>query len=153
MIPHTLPHKRFDGASLEDRILMLEAVSAGEPRFGIAISDGGLYIDIARECKQSFHLDDVWFLCGRDAAERICEWDYGEERSVASMLAEFGLLVAPRAGEYSPPDDLTARARLLPLPGQEDVSSTSVRERIRAGQEWKSLVPPEIADLVERIYK
>jgi hypothetical protein len=41
-------------------------------------------------------------MCGRDAAERIVGWDYGDGPPIQDQLNEFRLLVASREGEYSP---------------------------------------------------
>src|SRR5690242_20208760 len=76
VLPREFPHKTFEGASFEDRVRMLEAALAGEPRFSIAASRGGLFIEIARECREAYGAETgLYFLCGRDAAERIVDWD------------------------------------------------------------------------------
>ncbi|MGA3205220.1 MAG: adenylyltransferase/cytidyltransferase family protein, partial [Bryobacteraceae bacterium] len=74
VVPRVYPHKHFHGAALEDRVEMLRIAGAG--RYRIEITEGGLFIDIARELRQTE--TDVAFVCGRDAAERILHWDYGE---------------------------------------------------------------------------
>ena len=50
---------------------MLEAIASEEPGFEVEVSSGGLFIDIARECRARRDDADIWLLCGRDAAERI----------------------------------------------------------------------------------
>ena len=96
---------------------------------------------------------EISFLCGRDAAERIIHWDYGEAGAIEKMLEEFSLLVAERGGTYEPPAHLRHRVRQLPLAEDfSDVSSTEVRRRIAAGEAWEHLVPSAIVDQVRRIY-
>jgi nicotinate-nucleotide adenylyltransferase len=152
VLPRRFPHKQYHGASLEERIDMIARCSEHEPRFAVAVSDGGLFIDIARECRSLWPSVGIDFLCGRDAAERIAAWDYGEADGFEAQLDEFGLLVAPRAGEFDVPSGLAHRIRKLPPGLHETVSSTEVRRRIGAAEEWSSLVPPPIHDLVASIY-
>ena len=92
-------------------------------------------------------------LCGRDAAERIADWDYGKPGVFDEMLEKHRLLVAARAGEYVPPARHLRRIECIPLvPGTEDVSSSEVRRRIRDGEVWEHLVPPSIVTLVREFY-
>jgi cytidyltransferase-like protein len=149
VIPRAFPHKSWEGASPEQRIEMLRRVTAGRPRIGAAIADGGLFIEIAREARTMFPGAELHILCGRDAAERIIGWDYGESGAIGQMLQEFGLLVAPRHGIYAPPPHLSHAVRPLPLESYDDCASTHVR---MAAENWRSLVPHEIRDLVESIY-
>jgi len=154
VLPRAFPHKPYEGGGFEERIKMLQALAGGEPRFSIAATQGGLFIEIARECRQAYgpgtHLK---FLCGRDAAERIVNWNYGAPGAFREMLGEFELLVASRLGEYSPPPEMRHRIHPLPLAGDySQVSATEVRERITRGEPWEHLVPPAIVPLVRRYY-
>jgi nicotinate-nucleotide adenylyltransferase len=154
VLPHAFPHKTYEGVAFEDRVRMLEAALEDDPQFSIAASRGGLFIDIARECREVYGAaSELYFLCGRDAAERIVGWDYGEPGEIQRQLSEYRLLVAPRQGGYEPPEDLKAGVCLLRIDGgYDDVSATLVRERIRSGGEWESLVPPQIVETVRRLY-
>jgi nicotinic acid mononucleotide adenylyltransferase len=59
--------------------------------------------------------------------------------------------VASRGGVYEPPPQIRDRVRSLALPPElDDVSSSEVRRRIRAGERWRDLVPESITDLIER---
>jgi nicotinate (nicotinamide) nucleotide adenylyltransferase len=148
VVPRVYPHKEFHGASLEDRIEMLR-LAGGSHR--VEVTAGGLFIDIARELRQPD--TEMHFICGRDAAERIIEWDYGEAGAIEKMLDEFSLLIAERGGMYEPPPHLRHRVRHLET--AEDwsaVSSTEVRRRIATGEPWEHLVPEAIVDRVRRIY-
>lgn len=152
-LPREFPHKPYTGASLEERLEMLEAVTAQEPRLSFITTEGGLFLDIARELRTARGEVRLSFLCGRDAAERIVGWDYGEPGALAAMLEEFDLLVAARAGEYVPPAELAHWVERLPLNAQfEAMSATEVRRRIGCGEPWEQFVPPEIHAQVRRIY-
>ncbi len=155
VLPRVLPHKQWSGAPFEDRLAMLERAAGAGPRFSIAASERGLFIEIARECREAYGPDvELWFVSGRDAAERIVTWDYGRPWAIEEQLREYGLLVAPRAGPYVPPEALSSRIRALTVAADYDsFSATDVRNRIRAGQPWEHLVPAPIVDMVRRLYK
>ncbi len=153
VVPRVFPHKEYSGATLEQRVEMLETAGLAIPH-SIASTSHGLFIDIARECREHFGAAArLSFICGRDAAERILDWDYGRPGVVQEMLREFELLVAPRGGHFSPPEEYRHRIHALPMrSGHEEVSSTEVRERIARGDEWVHLVPEKIRERVREIY-
>jgi len=152
VLPRRLPHKLYFGATLDERIEMLSSVGFPAP-YSIGTSDQGLFIDIAREYREHCPASRLYFVCGRDAAERILSWDYGEPSVARWMLGEFELLVAPRGGQFSPPADFGDRIHELEIgAGHDQVSSTEVRARIASGERWEHLVPEPIVDQVRRIY-
>lgn len=153
VIPRVFPHKDYAGATLEQRLAMLRRAVAHESRFSIGISDGGLFVDIGRESRRFYPEANILFLCGRDAAERIVNWDYGDAGPFASLLEDFSLLVANRNGRYDPPEHLAHRVELLACEDLDEVSSTEVRNRIATGAEWRHLVPDAIADEIAAIWK
>src|SRR5437773_2599878 len=78
VLPRAFPHKRYTGAGFEHRVELLQAALAGAPHFSLAASDRGLFIDMAREARVDYGAaTELFILCGRDAAERIVNWDYG----------------------------------------------------------------------------
>lgn len=154
VVPRIFPHKQYSGASLEERIALLNAALIGFPEYSLAVADRGLFVEIAEECRAAYGAGvRLSFLCGRDAAERIAGWEYGDPGAFAAMLREFDLLVARRNGEYLPPADISARIERLPVPDSFDpVSATDVRQRIARGHAWEHLVPPVIRQRVVKIY-
>src|ERR1017187_5346691 len=87
VLPRQFPHKTYSGASFEQRVELLSMALAGEPRFSVAACEGGLFAEIAGECREAYGTDvRLSFLCGRDAAERIANWDYGSPRAFLEML-------------------------------------------------------------------
>lgn len=154
VLPRVFPHKGWEGAGFEDRLRMLEAAVGPEPRFSIAASEKGLFIEIARECRAAYgDGTELYFLCGRDAAERIVNWDYGRPGAFLAQLREYHLLVAPRRGDYEPLPEMRACIHPLAVPSDYDeVSATEVRRRITNGEPWEHLVPQEIIPLVREIY-
>src|SRR6266568_1101956 len=105
VLPRQFPHKVYSGASFAQRIELLVTALEAEGRFSVAASEVGLFAEIAAECREAYGADArLSFLCGRDAAERIANWDYGRPGAFQEMLNGFDLLVAARSGEYCPPD-------------------------------------------------
>ena len=70
-IPRSFPHKQFDGATLDQRIEMIERIAAARPNLSAGVADGGLFVEIAREAREHYPGAEICLLCGRDAAERI----------------------------------------------------------------------------------
>lgn len=153
-MPRRFPHKEYEAVGLEDRLALVIAATRAEPRFAVAISEGGLFIEMAREVRALFPSSDTpWLICGRDAAERIVGWEYGEGDSIDAQLCQYGLLVAARQGSYRPPKRLGERVKELAMPPDWDtVSATEVRLRIARGGNWRELVPEEVLSEVERLY-
>lgn len=153
VVPRIFPHKEYSGATLEQRIELLEFAGLDVPH-SIATTEKGLFIDIARECRAHYGPEtSFYFLCGRDAAERVLTWDYERPGVVEEMLREFELLVARRAGEFRVPPEFPGRIHTLELREVHDhVSSTEVRDRIARGEPWEHLVPESIRARVKQIY-
>jgi nicotinic acid mononucleotide adenylyltransferase len=153
VLPRRFPHKAYHGASLDERIALLSHSGLGVD-FSIGVADGGLLADIAAECRAAYEVPvRLFFLCGRDAAERIVEWDYGRPGVIEEMLERFELLVAPRGGHYQAPGHLSHRIHRLPISDRFDsVSSTELRDRIAGGLPWEELTPEPLRDAVKRIY-
>jgi len=154
VLPREFPHKTYEGVGFACRLTMLKAALEGQPLCSVAATDKGLFIDIARECRQAYGAaTELYFVCGRDAAERVIGWDYGCPGAINEQLREYQLLVARRQGAFEPPAEL--RERIHPLELEADyaeVSATAVRERIQAGQPWEYLVPEPVVGLVRRYY-
>jgi len=151
-LPRAFPHKEYKGREFETRLEWLRAALAGHPRFSLAVTEGGLFIEIAREARAVYGPStELFLLCGRDAAERIVGWDYGEGDSIQKQLETFQLLVASRGGVYEPPPQIRDRVRSIALPPElDDVSSSELRRRIAAGEPWQDLAPESIVHLIEQ---
>jgi nicotinate-nucleotide adenylyltransferase len=155
VLPRTLPHKGFEGAGFDARRGMLETLAREHEGFSAAVSDGGLYAEIAAEARESFGPEtEIAVVLGRDAAERIAAWDYGAPGVFEDFIRRHRLLVAARSGEYEPAGHHRERISRLPMESSwDDVSSSEVRRRIAEGEDWRVLVPPGIAWIVEDLYR
>ena len=162
VIPRAFPHKAYDGAPFPVRCQLLAALAQSHlapphlarPALSAAISDGGLYADIATEARAALGpAAELAIVCGRDAAERWASWPYPDPAHLDRMLLHCRLLVAARRGEYTPPPRLSHRISTLPLPAaHDDVSSTDVRHRIQHHLPWQHLVPPAIHEYVRQSF-
>lgn len=154
VLPRAFPHKDYTGAAYGQRAAMLRAIGAHNRGLAAAGTDGGLFAEIAAECRSAYgRATELTFICGRDAADRVVNWDYGVPRAIEGMLESFELLVASRGGVYEPPAILSRRIRPLALPEDlNHISASDVRRRIQMGLKWEHLVPDAIVPLVREIY-
>lgn len=152
LLPEVFPHKGYEGASFEDRLEMLRSVAEGEGRSAVASSDQGLFIEIARQARETCGSGvEIYLICGRDAAERIVGWDYADGPSFAEQLEEFQLLVASRGSEHTVPAAYEGRIHRINLPDSfETVSSTRIREAVAAGRPFRAWVDKRVADQIQR---
>lgn len=152
VLPEAFPHKDYQGATFEDRLAMLRAGAGRNEGYAVASSDKGLFIDIARQAKNACGPGvELFMICGRDAAERIVGWDYGEGPAFEQQLKEFQLLVASRRGAYSVPDAYANRIHTIDLAVSFDaVSSTRIRETVAEGSAFQACVDSRVAEEIER---
>src|SRR5262245_59797795 len=79
VLPKVPPHKTIFGATLEQRLSMMQLAVVGCPYATVGLSTHGLFIDIYRGLLAVYpQRPEVFFLTGRDAAERILTWDYDD---------------------------------------------------------------------------
>jgi nicotinate-nucleotide adenylyltransferase len=154
ILPRVFPHKGFEGAGFDARRGMLETLARDHVGFSAAVSEGGLYAEMAAEARDYFGPQtEIALVLGRDAAERIAAWDYGAPGVFDDFVRRHRLLVAARGGEYEPAGHHRERISRLPMEASwDDVSSSEVRRRIENGEDWRMLVPPAIAETVEELY-
>lgn len=153
VLPRSFPHKSYDRVSLRDRFELIQA-AMDDSRMGAVVSEGGLFIEMVRECRRCFpSLGQIFVVCGRDAAERIVDWNYDGVEPIEEQLAEYELLVAARQGEYVPPEHLAHRIHAVSLAkSYDEISSTALREKIRMGENWREYTPAAIQNRVLELY-
>jgi len=154
VLPRAFPHKDFEGVGFEARRKMVEILARQDAGFAAAVSDGGLYAEIAREAREHFGPDtEISLVLGRDAAERIAAWDYGAPGVFDDFLRHYKLLVAARRGEYEPAVNHKEHIFTLPMEvSWDEVSSSEVRRRKGNGEDWRVFVPPAIIEIVQELY-
>ena len=153
LLPKVPPHKTIFGASLEQRLEMMRLAAADIPHASVGISTHGLFVDMYEGLLAVYpHRPQVFFLTGRDAAERILAWHYDDAGTVLNRMFEsFQFIVCSRDGPFRLPDDPLLRpyknrihSCLLP-PQVDAISATEVRKRCEEGLPIEDLVPEPVA--------
>ena len=153
LLPQVPPHKTIFGASLEQRLEMMRLAVADVPYAAVGLSTHGLFVDMYEGLLAVYpHRPEVFFLTGRDAAERILAWHYDDaEEALKRMFESFQFIVCSRQGPFTLPNDpLLAPYRdrihscVLP-PHADAISATEVRERSLRGLPIDGLVPAPVA--------
>ena len=163
VLPQVPPHKTIFGASLEQRLEMMRLAIEDRPYATVGLSTHGLFLDMYQGLLGVYpRHTEVFFLTGRDAAERILTWPYDDAAvALRQMLTAFQLIVCDREGPFHLPDNpLLApyRQRIhcctLP-PGFNHVSATEVRQRCHQGLPIDDLVPKAVARYISehKLYK
>jgi nicotinate-nucleotide adenylyltransferase len=158
VLPKTLPNKPEVDTSLEQRLEMMRIGVTGIPYISLGICTHGLFVDIYSAVQEIYPQEpEIFFITGRDAAERILNWPYADPAaSLAQMFGAFQLLIFERQGKPElPPDPLMKQYanRIHTLETEEDldhISSTKVRQRVTTGRAIEELVPPEVASYITR---
>jgi len=163
VLPQILPNKPLIGVSVEQRLEMMRLGISGIPYISLGVCSHGLFIDICTALQQMYPLMlEIFFITGRDAAERILTWPYADPAaSLAQMFGAFQLLIFERQGKPKLPQDpfikqYANRIHTLEIAENLDhISSTKVRQRMTTGESIKKLVPPEVASYIIRhnLYK
>jgi nicotinate-nucleotide adenylyltransferase len=135
-------------AAAHHRFAMLNAAVQGDP---LLVADdreirrpGTSYtIDTVHELAGEFPKDRLSLLIGADTALEFEDW---RDASAIRDLAR--VVVITRPGIELPADSLIARnpIEVPPVP----ISATEVRRRVAAGETIRELVPPPVADYIER---
>jgi nicotinate-nucleotide adenylyltransferase len=157
LLPITQPHKHIEDAPLEARLAMMARACQHLPAFTIASCTHGLFIDIARAVELVYPpATQLWFITGRDAAERILTWPYPDPvQALNDLFSRAELLVADREGAFTLPEAPAARAHAaqihhLPLPSAySHMSATEIRTRLAQGQDVSDMVPPTILTYIQ----
>lgn len=145
-----------------DRVAMVEAAIAGNPRFALSRVDvdhpGLSYtVETLDRLRAAWGPDAMfWFIIGLDSLANLLAW-----RDPGGILARARLAVAPRPGVSI---DLPALTAALPqLPAQIDrvpapliaISASNLRARVAAGHSVRYFVPDAVAAYIatHRLYQ
>lgn len=156
------PHKQDQVLlPVEDRLRLLETALADTPEFVIDDREARreaptFTIDTLHEVRDELGgASDVFFLVGGDSLRDLPKWFRAEE-----IVRTFTIVTVPRAPEEEI-DDLLApaidafapelveklRSHVLAVEPRP-ISSTEIRDRLRAGRDVTDLVPPSVASLI-----
>lgn len=149
------PHKHDGLADKYDRLRMVEL--AVENELGMSVSreeidrDGVIYtVDTLANLHEKMPDCTFTYLIGADTLRALGTW-----RQVERVIERCKFLVMMREGET--PEDVVCLAGLWKERGADiaflnarkmDISSTLIRERVKAGQSLTGLVPPAVEDYI-----
>jgi nicotinate-nucleotide adenylyltransferase len=150
-------HKAPEGrAPAELRYLMTVVATAADPRFHVTRVDidrpGPTYTaDTLRELQEQFAAEhpgqsaEWFFITGADALAEILDW-----RDPDQIVAAAHLVGVTRPGHrLADPGLPSARVSLMEIPALA-ISSTDIRDRVRAGAPITYLVPEGVAHLIAK---
>ncbi len=145
---HVSPVTKKEQTPSDLRFTMTEAAVRG--RKGFYVSDvelkrGGVSytIDTVREFRKEFPKPhELFLIVGADWAGRLDQW-----KDIKSILSLCQCVIASRPGFEL--KDLPKGVQTL-LFSPFDVSSTQIREMIRAGEDVSRLVPPEVCRMIQK---
>lgn len=147
------PHK--DGNDVTDagtRLALLQAAIAGCPHFRISeleLERGGpsYTVDTARALSARYPHNRFFWIIGGDMVAHLPRFDRVEE-----LVAEIGLLGVARPGfeaaAESLPASLADAVTMVPVP-LIALSSTDIRQRIRAGKSVRYLLPDAVINVIK----
>jgi len=141
------PLKPAPIASGEDRLAMCQAAVANDPRFRVSDVDlrrgGATYtVDTVGDLRKEYPGAEFFFITGADALASVQRWkDY---ETLVTLVTFVGVT---RPGHSL--EQLDAPHVLVESPALA-VSSTDVRDRVRAGAPIRYLVPDAVAQYVDQ---
>ena len=102
-------------------------------------------VETLREIRTLYPDDIIFYVAGADSLEKIQRWKNAKE-----LLCDFSLMVFPRSG-YDLPEIIKATeekypgAQILPMMKMpREISSTEIRRRIEAGEDYSELTPVKV---------
>jgi len=137
-------------ASGRDRLAMVRAAVRGNARFGVLddeIRRGGTSYTFDTVAALSDRTSaKLYFLIGTDAVSDLDRWHRARE---LARRVTFAVLRRPGSERTQPPPWVEVSAPLI------DISSSEIRDRIRAGRSVRYLVPDAAAAIVKkrRLYR
>ena len=157
--------KEILGATLVDRLLMLQVLFENHPQFSVGVSNRGLFLAKAEVVKEMYPKDtDITFIVGYDTLVRVFDPKYYEDREGAldRLFASCTFIVANR-GDYG----REAIQRLMDSEGNRrfrdkvhffeipnhlaQISSNRVRQRVREGKTFARLIPAQVKEFIEKV--
>jgi nicotinate-nucleotide adenylyltransferase len=147
------PHKQRNQVSAPPiRLRMIEAATRGDERFEVSDVElrrtGPSYtVDTLRELRAARPGDQFFLLLGVDQVREFQSWREPDE-----VLRQAALIMLARAGieDAGGGDIVEQTVRVTRI----DVSSTLIRDRVRAGRPIRYLVPAAVEKIIadERLY-
>jgi nicotinate (nicotinamide) nucleotide adenylyltransferase len=157
--------KDIFGATLADRLLMLQLLLEAPPRFSLGVGNRGLFLTKAEVLKEMYpRRTGITFIVGYDTLARVFDAKYYENRAEAldRLFAVCRFMVANREDRgREAARQLVAsvehgrfqdRVQFFEIPNHlAQISSSRVRQRVMEGKPWVRLVPAGVRDFIEEV--
>jgi nicotinate-nucleotide adenylyltransferase len=137
-------------ASPEQRLAMVHLAVDGDPRFAVSADEirreGLSYtVETLAGLVERYPEAERYFLVGADAFATLAQWREPERIARLARLA-----VLQRSGDavVAPPAGVPGSAVVRLHTRRVDVSSTEIRERVRAGRSIRGFVSEAVADYI-----
>ena len=157
--------KEIFGATLVDRLVMLQLLQEDHPRFSIGLSNRGLFLTKAQILMGLYPRGtDMTFIVGYDTLARVFDPKYYEEPegSLDRLFACSTFMVANRGDDgREAVQQLTAsvengrfkdKVHFFEIPNHlAQISSTQVRHHAREGKPLVRLVPARVREFIEKV--
>jgi nicotinate-nucleotide adenylyltransferase len=136
-------------ASARDRLEMVRLVVADDANYNVddtEINRGGLSytVDTLEHLAKRYVGAELFFLLGQDALDGFRQW---REPQRILELATLALMMRSGAGDVT--EWRKAERLVMVSTRRVDVSSTEIRERLRAGKSIKGFVPESVERFIE----
>ncbi|MBI4147915.1 hypothetical protein HY490_01360 [Candidatus Woesearchaeota archaeon] len=153
-------------STLYDRAYMMEACAETVTNLAVAMTNVGLFVDLLPQVNAVYKHADVSFVMGVDVLEKLADTKYytsaDERDSALKLLCTHRIAVSDRdVGTVETVNDVVARVPALQPHADSFVrveqprsllglSATTVRSNRRQGLSIADMVPPAVADIVQR---
>jgi nicotinic acid mononucleotide adenylyltransferase len=157
--------KEIVGATLVDRLLMLQFLFEDELCFSVGVSNRGLFLTKAEVLMEMYPKGTgITFIVGYDTLARVFDPKYYEDReeALARLFTSCTFMVANR-GDYGRKafDQLMTSKENVRFKGKvqfceipkhlAQISSSQVRQRVREGGPFARLVPAGVREFIEKV--
>jgi len=157
--------KEILGATLVDRLLMLQVLFEDRPRFSIGVSNRGLFLAKVAVLREMYPKGtDITFIVGYDTLARVFDSKYYEDREGAldRLFASVAFMVANRGDNgreavrrlMASVENRRFEERVLffEIPNHlAQISSNRVRQRVMEGKPFGRLVPAQVREFIEKV--
>ncbi len=145
------PHKKNSlVSSAEDRLRMTQIAIKDNPFFILSDlelkREGKSYtVDTLNEFKKLYPSSELFLLLGSDVLDEIESWKEPDK-----IFQEVKVVIALRPGldKIDQKNKFAQKSLSVPINGL-DISSTQIREKVRAGKSIRYLVPPGIEEFIQ----
>jgi nicotinate-nucleotide adenylyltransferase len=153
LVPAKYPvHKRLDGeVPAEERYAMAVIAVSGAAEFDVSRieidrKEPSYTITTVHELNGLYPGSELSLIIGTDSLNSICTW-----REPEHLMEHVALIVMRRPGEAPsmPGDSGKFNVRFADNP-LIDISSTCIRERLRAGKSVRFLLPDQVIDYIRK---